>query len=165
MSARPCNIVIDGCPGVDSPILNLSAEAPDRLVWAGIGWWPYHPIPILGVGAQEPISCFNVTYSFVSQQVADIMAHLNAEFCPPQTCATGAVCQQFTNSRQEASIECANGTVFSYAIPAGSIFSGLMDVNLGDAWMARANDAILALAKQTVAALKFCIFIPLVISQ
>lgn len=82
---RSCPIVLNDCTGVDSPITNLSSEAPDPLAFAGYGWSPYNPykIPKLGVGAQEDVDCSNITWSTVSQAIADLFAQINAQYCTP----------------------------------------------------------------------------------
>ena len=80
---RTCPIVLDDCSGADSPITNLSSEAPDPLLFAGYGWSPYNPYKIqkLGAGVVSDEDCSNITWSTVSQEIADLFAWLNALYC------------------------------------------------------------------------------------
>ena len=72
-------------PGEDSPITNLSSEAPDPLLFSGHGWDPYNPYlpPPLGDGPVVPTDCSNITWSDISQLNADLMAQLAAAGCQP----------------------------------------------------------------------------------
>lgn len=80
---RPCPITPNTCPGADSPITNLSSEAPDPLLFAGVGWDPYNPYrpPPLGDGPAVATDCSGVTWSAISQEMADLLAQLNAANC------------------------------------------------------------------------------------
>lgn len=91
---RDCPNILSGCAGVDSPITNTSAESPDPLLWSGVGWQPYNPYrpPPLGGGpVTGPVDCSNITWSDVSQTVADFLAQINATTCAAPTIPAGAV--------------------------------------------------------------------------
>ena len=80
---RPCDIILTGCPGVDSPITNLSAEAPDPFLWAGVGYDiynPYQPHP-LGDGLYTATDCYGVAWSATSQAEADFLANQYVILC------------------------------------------------------------------------------------
>ena len=155
----PCPVIIDGCPDVDSPITNVSAEAPDPMVWAGTGWTPYRPVPILGIGPTEIVDCDNVSWSTVSQTMADLIAKIAATYCPPHT-SDDPTAQEFYNDRQTATVECPNGTVYWYSIEAGTVISGPMTPAAGAIWKAQTNAAMLAKAQQAAIEQRVCIDVP-----
>ena len=80
---RPCDIILTGCPGVDSPITNLSAEAPDPFLWAGVGYDIYNPYqpPPLGDGLYTDTDCYGVAWSATSQAEADLLANQYVILC------------------------------------------------------------------------------------
>lgn len=83
---RDCAIVLNGCPGVDSPITNASSEAPDPLLFAGWGWSPNPPFPPpLNGPPTNPVDCSDITWSEVSPELAQLFAQINAQFCTPPT--------------------------------------------------------------------------------
>lgn len=79
-----CGITIDGCPGADDPVLNLSAEDPDPLLFTGIGFTNYHPFSppqLLRNGQYVAQSCLGLAFSDQSQQAADSLARQQAALC------------------------------------------------------------------------------------
>ena len=79
---RPCDITLSGCPAAESPITNLSSEAPDPLVWAGLAYDPYDPHRIV----IDPIiytkrDCNGVVWSATSQAEANLLASNQAANC------------------------------------------------------------------------------------
>lgn len=182
---RPCPVTLNGCPGADSPVTNLSSEAPDPLLFVGYGWSPYNPwrIPILGGGPVNDIDCSNITWSSVSQEMADLLAFLNAQFCevpdpvdtvppplpgiptfviptfewtPPELVLTPPEYQTFTNDRQFASVTCPNGSVFTLSIEAGTVVSPPLPVAAGPAWVAYINAFLLAYLLQQLIDQRVC---------
>lgn len=81
---RLCPTYIN-CICDDSGVLNTSSEAPDPLIFTGIGYTPNYvdrppvlgPIESLAV-AQD---CYGVSFSVQSQEIADLLAEINAQFC------------------------------------------------------------------------------------
>jgi hypothetical protein len=145
---RICKIGISECPGVDSPTLNMSSEAPDPLLFLGTYYPPFDP-KCLGCDPRKIYSsnnCFGTVYSSVSQAEADLLAR-----------SAGAICkepraQQFTNDPQTASCNCPGGSVFSFTVPAG--FVAIATDPDPAAWIAAANAAAMAYAEQQVANLE-----------
>jgi hypothetical protein len=91
MKRTDCPNIIVGCPGVDDPISNTSSESPDPLLFSGVGWSPYDPYrpPPLGGGINVPFDCSNITWSDVSQEMADLLAKINAITCQPPAIPNG----------------------------------------------------------------------------
>lgn len=90
---RPCNITLNGCPGADSPITNLSAEAPDPFMFAGAAYDlfnPYTPAPLGYLYYSR--DCHGVVWSAESQAAADLLARNQASVCsqPPGGSGTPA---------------------------------------------------------------------------
>lgn len=146
---RLCPVNIP-CPG-DSPILNLSSEAPDPLVFFGIYWPnPNPPHCLVDCGLNTIKDCFGTSYSFSSQTEADLLAQLIGVICN-QADGSG---QQFSNDAQTASCNCGTvgpGGTFStvtYTVPAGSIVSPILDPADAAAWIAASNAQALAYAQQ-----------------
>lgn len=161
---RLCPVKIE-CPSPsDSPTLNISSEAPDPLVFTGIVWPnPNPPHCLVDCGLNTIQDCFGVTYSFSSQDEADMLARLIAILCQ-QDGGNGPITgQQFTNDSQTAFDSCGSigpGRTFStvfYTVPAGFVVSPMMDPADGPAWIAASNAAALALAQQRVAGAACCI--------
>lgn len=89
---RACPTVVP-CTGEDSPILNLSSEAPDPLIFTGIGYTPavtYRP-PVLGdvPGMAVAQDCYGTAFSVDSQEIADLLAQINAIACQDQARGAG----------------------------------------------------------------------------
>lgn len=146
---RLCPVNIP-CPG-DSPILNLSSEAPDPLIFFGISWPnPNPPHCLVDCGLNTIKDCFGTSYSFSSQTEADLLAQLIGVICN-QADGSG---QQFSNDAQTASCNCGTvgpGGTFStvtYTVPAGSIVSPILDPGDAAAWIAASNARALAYAQQ-----------------
>lgn len=138
---RPCKAAIT-CPGTDSPVLNLSSEAPDQLSFFGIIYAPIPRVPLGGDPAQvyQSANCYGVAFSAESQTEADLLARLSGAICKePQS-------QQYSNDPQTATAVCPGGSVFSYTVPAGMI-TVATDPD-PDAWIAASNAAALAYAEQ-----------------
>jgi len=184
---RPCNIALCDCPGADAPVLNISSEAPDPLLFYGVGWSPYNPYDIPPLGNDTLYvsqDCFNISYSAISQALADLMAANNAELCvhppgpdtdppfppwpplppfpdftwtPPVFVPPDSTYQQFVNERQVATASCPNGSIFTYAIEAGTIISIPIPPSLGPIMIELLNAQALAVALQQVWALRVCI--------
>ena len=169
--------------------MNLSSESADPLLFAGVGWSPYNPfaIPPLGGGDYVQQDCFNITYSAISQALADLLAANNATLCVPGTGGTidppltpwpplppwptfdwnpptfvppGTNYQQFTNERQVATVSCPDGSIFSYAVEAGTLLSQYIDPSLGPIMVDLLNAQALAWAQQQVWALRICMDVP-----
>jgi len=184
---RACVQQLCDCPGADAPVLNISSEAPDPLLFYGVGWSQYNPyvFPPLGNDtlyvAQD---CFNISYSAISQALADLMAANNAALCvnppgpgtdppfppwppqppfpdftwtPPVFVPPDPNYQQFVNERQVATASCPNGAIFSYAIEAGTLISIPIPPSLGPIMVELLNSHALAVALQQVWALRICI--------
>lgn len=162
---RPCSISLTGCPGTDSPITNVSAEAPDPLLfWAKI--WnpydPYRPIP-LGPDLYVPEDCTVVNNLFANydpivyagtQLLANLQAlaiQLGCEFPVP---TPGQV---YTNDARSATVFCADGTSFTYTVAAGTQVSPELDPVLGAAWLAWANTWAEHYALEQASALLSCV--------
>jgi hypothetical protein len=171
-------------------VLNISSEAPDPLLFAGIGWDPYNPfaIPPLGGGQYISNDCFNITYSAISQALADLLAANNAALCmpgppgvpnpplppwpplpafpdfnwtPPVFVPPDLNYQQFANERQEATASCPNGAIFTYAVEAGTLLSSPIPPELGPIMVQLLNAQAMAFALQQVWAMRVCIEVPL----
>lgn len=164
---RPCKVAI-ACrnfPGeVDSPITNLSSEAPDPMLWYGFGWPAYDPYrpQLLDDGPNLPVDCSTIVWSSINQENADLMALLATAGCrPPRNDQPTENDQQFTNDAQTATSECADGSVFTFTIPAGAIISDLMSPEVGAIWVQWADAWALALAYQQVWDMMVCINVPI----
>lgn len=135
----PCPLAIT-CEGSDWPILNLSSESPDHILF-GSPVPPPLPCVILDCPPQVYTAkdCFGVVYSATSQQEADLLALMHSVNCdtPPFTC---------TNEPQTATAYCADGTAVSYTTPAG-MFAGPTTGTYA-ACVAAANAQALAYAQQ-----------------
>lgn len=160
---RLCDIAIPGCrspfvPGLtdeaDSPITNLSSEAPDGLSFRSIVYPPYDPDRSLPPDAGSPEwwvkDCNDVAISFASKELADLAAKLYAQICDDPTVETGTK-TQFSNEQQIASANCPDGSLFWYRVPAGTFVSPLLSQEAGQAWLEAANAMALAYAQQQVA--------------
>lgn len=157
---RPCDHVIT-CPGInapepDWPVINISAEAPDPLLFTAIVWPeidPYNPPCLFNCVPEEPndpLTCFDVIQSAESQEMADLLAQAAGLTCPK-----GQI--NLTNDAQSATVACANGTTFSYTVPAGTIWSGPIPDALIPIWINWANAWAQAEAYKQASALRSCI--------
>lgn len=101
-------------------MLNLSSEAPDNLIFTGVGYTPFDPYrpPPLGSDTQYTArNCTGTVVTGTTQEEADLIAAL-----------TSAQCQDpagnlFFNDEAVATFRCPDGTVFTYHVHAG-FFSG-----------------------------------------
>lgn len=163
---RPCPISLTGCPGVDSPITNISAEAPDPLVFWGQIWNPYDPYrpPRLGNGLDVMTDCDDVFHDIFSiydpivYAGSQLMANLHALAiqlgCPWPPNPPGQI---FENDAQTATVYCPDGASFTYTVEAGTIVSPELDDVLGAAWLAWANAWAASYALEQASALRTCI--------
>lgn len=160
---RICPVAITNCECIDPPILNISAEAADPLLFIGIGYTPYDPWrpPPLGNGQYIAHDCYGVGYSVLSQEIADLIAKLNAIVC--QNDGQGYA---FTNDAQTAFCVCRdpnaplNYTVRWYTVPAGTYTASFPNLQDGIAWQDATNQAALAYAKQQVSRYAVCMSSP-----
>jgi hypothetical protein len=190
MSAIPCPIRLNECPGADSPITNTSSEAPDPFFYAGIGYNPYDPYNPIVIDQPPKTDCSTIVWSTISQAFADFIAAASAAGCDPPPCLSGdPTCvpneppfvqppgfttpveggnppthppdfQQFSNDAQTVTVDCPNGTVFSLAFPAGAIVSPLMDPAVGPAWVEYINAWIHAFLLSQALDSRACMEIP-----
>lgn len=166
MSARPCDIRLDKCGGQDAPITNWSSEAPDPVLFFGVGWPPYDPFaPVpLGDGPHVKVDCSNITWSDVSQEMADLLAQINAAFCEPPAPVvpplpplpplpifpdpggdggSPAPVRTFCNDPQSFTVVCSDGSTHTVNVPAG-IYCQDLPEDLGPQWVAFINDWIVS---------------------
>ena len=190
MSAIPCSIVLNECPGADSPVLNHSSEAPDPFMYAGIGYNPYdtHRATPIGDGQDNKLDCSTIAWSTISQEMADFIAAATAAGCtvppwptpipvppfpvppeiddsgitpsPPAPFNTNEDLQQFTNDAQTVTLTCPNGSTFSQTIEAGAIYSPLMDPAVGPSWIEYINAWIYSYLLSVALADQACMTIP-----
>ena len=154
---RTCSVVLDKCSCVDPPVLNLSSEAPDPLVFVGRIYDPFNPWkPNRLTDVEVPGTmhdCNGVVYSYTSQTAADLLAKIAGIICDDP----GGEGAQYSSEEQTATKTCANGTTSTFTVPAGYFISPI--INAGDAasWLAAANAAALAYAQQLVGEQAPCI--------
>ena len=164
MAARPCPVSLCDCPGVDAPVTNISAEAPDPLLFWGQVWNPYNPYkPIpLGDGQYVKTDCDAVnsliaSYDPIVYAGTQILANLQALAiqlgCPWPTSGD----EIFTNDAQTATVYCPDGTAFTYTVDAGTLTSPAMDPELGAVWVLWANAWAAAYAFEQASALLDCV--------
>lgn len=164
MSARPCPVELTGCPGVDAPITNVTAEAPDPLLFAGIVWDNYdpHAPPPLGDGPHVRTDCSSLqstiaSYNPIIYATTQLMANLQALAISLGCDWPPSGDQTFTNDEQTATVYCPEGTAFTYTVAAGTVVSPPMDPELGAAFVAWANAWASAYAYQQASALMDCV--------
>jgi hypothetical protein len=136
----PCIICTPGAPGSrglspvdDNPFLNLSSEAPDVNVFIGRRYTPF--VPPLGKFFYA-VSCVGYCFSSTSQADADLCAGRQNALCNSVNWPQAPIIPQdpnmpvvrppsnvFPNQRQVATFTCANGSVFTYEVGAGSFFA------------------------------------------
>lgn len=164
MAARPCPISLCVCPSQDSPITNISAEAPDPLLFWGQIWNPYNNYknPPLGDGLYVKVDCgvFNeILTSFEpviyagSQLEANLQALAASLNCPWPSNGD----EIFINDEQTQSVQCADGSTTSYTVDAGTLTSPPMDAELGAAWVEWANAWAAAYAYALVSQSQICL--------
>lgn len=191
---RGCTIILNGCPGVDSPITNISAEAPDPFLWASVSWGnedPYRPRN-LGNGPQVHTDCHGINYSALSQEMADLLALLASSVCgppgavdipgvpplppppeanipdfmwtPPEWNPPGSLLQPFTNSEITESVSCPDGSTFTATIEAG-VYVAYLTPAVGPAWVLYVNAWLHAMLLQQLADDLTCMTVPNAISR
>lgn len=117
MSARPCQIALYDCIGVDSPITGLPSEIGDPVLnyaYCGMTYNPY-AAPTLGGGVQVRVDYSNVVYAGETQAGANAQA---VAACSPG--ATGY--EVFVSEAVTVTAACTLGdTTYNYTItlPAG----------------------------------------------
>lgn len=111
----------------------------------------------------EGVACETVPLSYVSEYKAFINDWLRNWYtvqalinCPGEA-DTLQVC---SNDRQEASVECPDGSVFSAAIEAGTVTSPPLPASLCAAWKEYANATLLAQLLQSLYNARVCTVIP-----
>lgn len=169
----PCRISISAggaCAGVDEPFLNVSSEAPDTLLFTGIGWTQYTPYAPLGGGMFTVPMCFGVEFSATSQEEANLLASLNAIICggagvapavnggTSVTPGTPVSNPNFPvyNRAQTATGACSSASTFTYTVPAGTF-----GLNANQSTAAAAQVAVdahaMAYAQQRVSKYDYCL--------
>lgn len=155
------------CPDVYPPYVNLSSEDPDRYVCIGRSWGNYQSPPRLGSAWTErdcyqtcelslsdidliqcralgADMCSGECVQSVSQTLADQCA-ANLSQCGDQCDTTGRAC--FSNTRQECTVTCPDGTEFTYVVQAGTYQASSVAI---------ANEQAYSFACQQANALKHC---------
>lgn len=160
MSDRTCPVVIDQCVCEDPPVLNISSEAPDPLIFTGVGYSPYDPwMPApLGNGMYLAKDCYGVAYSVLSQELADLLAKMNAIICQQSDTTNGWL---YSNDAQTAYISCGALSTFWYTVAAGTFVATFANPTDGAAWVAAANASALAYAQSQVSRIYKCISCPI----
>lgn len=168
---RACDIRLVGCPGVDAPITNISAEAPDRLLFAATVWDPYRPYrpPILGDAEYVDTDCNSIfgplwaIYDPVvyadTQILADLIALATQLGCghpevPPED--PNAPTQVYINDAQTSCVFCPDGSEFCYTVEAGTLTSPQLNSTLGPVWVDWANAWAGSYALEQASALRDC---------
>lgn len=103
----PCPSRPITCEGVDTPILNLSSEEPDKQFWAAI---------VYG-NTFAGNDCFGVVYSAMSQAYANLMAQMASVNCNRDED------NKCYNDPQTATAVCEDGTMVYFTTPPW-LFSG-----------------------------------------
>lgn len=142
----PCSLALREClPCDDSPIRNLTAEAPDVDVFIGFRDFKWNPF--LG-DTYFQLGCKAICFSEVSQEEANLCALRDAEECvwhggeppvsppvPPGPNNTGGKgsgpnlppqnprnsIRRFRNTVQTCDATCPDGSPFTESVPAGTI--------------------------------------------
>jgi hypothetical protein len=118
------------CEGVDTPFSNFSSEAPDLFdfrAFAWVLWNPNFPLPpdLSGRDTGDlPIywaeGCNTVCVSISSQAEADTCAQRQAYLCGRgNEGGDGVPPALFSNAAQTCTALCADGSPFSFTVPAG----------------------------------------------
>ena len=190
MSAIPCPIRLDQCPGADSPITNTSSESPDPFFYAGVGYNPYDPYNTITIDPTPKVDCSTIVWSDISQAFAYFIAAATAAGCTPPPCLAGDLTcvpgqppwtfppafvetggggtftpptenlQQFTNDAVTVNFICPNGSVFYKTIDAGIIISPPLDPAVGPAWVEYINAWLLAYLESQILADVTCFVVP-----
>lgn len=118
------------CEGVDSPVSNYSAEAPDlfdfRYFW-WVYWNPNYPLPPDLRGHSDPPiywaqGCESICLSLVSQADAAACAQRQAYLCGSgHEEDDGGTITLFSNAAQTCTAICQDGAPFTFVVPAGWI--------------------------------------------
>lgn len=159
---RPCPILIDclgiGTPDPDWPVLNLSAEAPDPLIFWRINYPDYDPYDNNCLfncnNLPEQVTCADILTSTESAEMVAILAAAAGITCANPNPNPGDC--EFFNDEQTATVTCFDGSTSSFTVPAGAMRSGLISCTLGTAWVGMANAWAMAYAQQQASALLEC---------
>jgi hypothetical protein len=173
------------CPGVDSPILNYSAELPDELFFFSAITNPGNP-GRLGQMFTSP-NCAGVAFSADSQADADLLARQSGAICngngnrlpapgstitsgdgapvPVPLQATGPQIDQnappiydlVSNRPQTAQGGCSSLQVYTYTVPAGKFTKPVVSVQDYAAAQVAVDAEALAYAQQIVSRFRYCI--------
>src|SRR5512147_3184884 len=116
MAVRRCDKFLD-CPGTDFPITNYSAEGPEDPPRFYALTFPTET----GIIQQ---GCLGDSSSTISQFEANLAALAVQALCPnegpidPNECGDG---EGVPNQPQTCTATCANGSVYHYTLPAGTV--------------------------------------------
>lgn len=181
MAARTCATVLTGCPGVDTPITNSSAESPDPLLFAAVAYPVYRKYkpPLLGTDTEVEVDCDlimqlidsyslgNPVFYADTQLYANLLA-LAAEWgcdwppddttigdptIDPDTLLPNESTAVYSNEAQTATARCPSGALFTYTVPAGVKQSPPIIASLGAQYVEWANAWALAYAQLQVSLL------------
>lgn len=127
MPLIPCPNSIKEClPCLDDPIRNISAEDPDVDRFIGVNNFFLTDVPLNHSFRQS--ACKKFCYSEVSQDEADDCARLAAQECvyddvfPGGSDGTTPI-SQFRNTTQSFTVECPDGTEFTWTIASGQFMA------------------------------------------
>ncbi len=118
---QPCLNTAPSAP-CDSPIANLTSEAPDAFTYLSesfvdTGYTPFIP----GIGIPwTALGCLGLCTSTISQADADLCAANQVAQC--QT-GNNPGTQLFTNGPESCTVFCPDGLPFTYTVPAGLFLS------------------------------------------
>lgn len=174
MASLRCTTTLVGCPGVDSPITNISAESPDQLLYASVIVDPYRPFrsPILGNSEYVDTDCNSVfgplwaiydPIVFAETQAMSNLLALAAQLgCNPTTPPEqpNEPTQIYINDAQTATVTCPDGSEYSYTVESGTKTSPPLNSTDGPIWLQAANDWAAAYALYQATALMDCITRP-----
>lgn len=114
------------CSGTDSPIINVSAETDDGPSFFAQRWPSIDPsqLPNPIMQTFTASNCYGTVTSNISQADADQQAERNAFLCQHTNPTTGQVFGNVSgNSPQTATVNCPDGTPFTFTVPAGTFFA------------------------------------------
>lgn len=158
MTPEGCPAVID-CPGTDSPVANFSSEAPDTLIFTGVGWVPFNPYsppPLIKHRGElfYAHDCFGNQLSVVSQEDADFLSYAISQLCqdpgqPPDPLNPETTFKSYQDQDQTACGVCSDGTEFCYTVFAHT-FVGPKSGGNESAVIASANAQALSYAQKQV---------------
>lgn len=122
---QPCAIAVT-CPCDNLPTTTYNSEAPDGINFLSTGYASV--VPALGNDTWTQLVCMFFAESQTSQSAADMLAALDAQLCaeglispfagegsPPQS--------GFFSNEQSCTVNCPDGSPFTFTVPAGQFFS------------------------------------------